>query len=234
MTPSTDDIAKTLRGYLPESLRIIRAWMNLYFSTIGIFVLLLVVTAFQLERECSAISDGSLFDVPIDLPEDCLDEAGGKPEVKFLGVTVIRDFVSLILGGAFMVFIAVLWLRIRALTVLLGRLGSLSEGSDRTGEIACGIRNLPWLGSPFREGRTGPAIFWGGLGVGLAMVGLTAVIHLFFECGEVEIDCGLYRAIGAVNLMFFALSLTCLIHMSRDVSTIRSAFPPSDGPMPVA
>ena len=128
---------------------------SVYFSTIGIFVLLLVVTAFQLERECSAISDGYLFDMPIDLPDECFDEAGGKPEVKFLGVTVIRDFFSLILGGAFTVFIAVLWLRIRALTVLLGRLGSLTVESDRTGEIACAIRNLPWPGSPFRT-RTMP------------------------------------------------------------------------------
>jgi len=228
----SENIAKTLRGYLVESLGMIRSWMNYYFSSLGIFVFVLLVAAFQLERECGAITSGDLFHVPIVLPDGCLESAGGKKEIKLFGADVIRDFVSIMLGVAYFVFVCVLLLRIRLLVGILDQLGALFEGGEQAEEIAYDIRYFPWLASPFQKGWLGPVIFWAGLGLGVCVVGLTGAIHLLPvtgkfvflpDTGNLVIGETLYKSIGVVNLLLFGLSVLVLFRAFSYVSAVRSA-----------
>ncbi len=224
-TSATDPegTASSLRGYLDEALRMVRAWMNLYFSTLGLLGLVLLVAVFQLERDCRALSDGYLLQIPIVVPERCYDAAGGKPSITLFGVELIRDFASIVFGFAYAVFVGVLLLRVRVFAGILGPLAALPESEAQRAAMSVDLQYFPWPASPFRQGCLGAVLFWGGLGLGLFVVGLMGLTHLLPKTGELVIATSLYRAVGAINLALVAVSLVVLFGIWRQVAAIRAA-----------
>lgn len=216
-----DGMAERLRDHLGEALRMVRAWANLYFSTLGLLGLVLLVAVFQLERDCRALSDGYLLQIPIVVPERCFEAAGGKPSIALFGVELIRDFASVVFGFAYAVFVGVLLLRVRVLAGILRRLAALPESQAQRAAATVDLQYFPWPTSPFRPGWLGVVLFWSALGLGLLVVGLMGLTHLLPEAGELVIAESLYRAVGAINLALVAVSLAALRSIWRHVAEIR-------------
>ena len=131
--------------------------------------------------------------------------------VRIFGLEIHREQISFAVGALFLIFILILFLRMRKSLQILELIEV--SGARHFSEAVTQVKYLPWVTSPFSPDKYGAWIFGGLITAGYVLVFQCALGHLLCLAG------GTSKVIGA----FDALCLLVAIFVGRRISATTAA-----------
>lgn len=183
-----------------QSLRNVERLLNLYVVTLGLLLLAMLIA--DLNRPASPVDGRQAFDI--------------------FGLTIYPEYLSLISGILFGIFIVVLFLQVR---LLRGAVLRASHGKrDEFVAVADLVWNYPWITSPFHALKTGTYLFWGIVFAGFCFIATIALSHILgIKQPDAEImDEWIYRAIGYFDAVVIIISAALVRSIAASISSTRA------------
>ncbi len=136
--------------------------------------------------------------------------------MKFLELEIYPEYFSLMFGILVFVFIFVLYFKFMELREITEEIDMQDEAVYKK------IRFVHWIASPFNKSKTGLYFFAIPLVILVVWLGKLGIAHLFFSMpGASEIELGLYKIIGIVDIIFFIISTYAVFSIGKQVLEMR-------------